>query len=56
MFYGKPVIAGNVDGSVDALCNGELGLLIDPDTRDELVGAIKKIIDNRGSICRIREN
>jgi glycosyltransferase involved in cell wall biosynthesis len=28
---GKPVIAGNKDGSADALANGDLGLLLDPD-------------------------
>lgn len=30
LFFGKPVIAGNRDGSVDALLGGELGTLIDP--------------------------
>jgi len=30
MYYGLPVIAGNKDGSVDALLNGKLGTLIDP--------------------------
>src|SRR5206468_3697267 len=29
---GKPVLAGNKDGSVDAVVHGELGLLIDPDS------------------------
>jgi glycosyltransferase involved in cell wall biosynthesis len=28
---GKPTLAGNKDGAVDALCNGELGALVDPD-------------------------
>ncbi len=28
---GKPVIAGNKDGSVDAVLNGEIGALVDPD-------------------------
>lgn len=28
---GKPTLAGNRDGAVDALCNGELGALVDPD-------------------------
>lgn len=28
---GKPVIAGNKDGSVEAVLNGELGMLVDPD-------------------------
>ncbi|MEH2028146.1 MAG: glycosyltransferase [Nostoc sp.] len=28
---GKPTLAGNQDGAVDALCNGELGVLVNPD-------------------------
>jgi glycosyltransferase involved in cell wall biosynthesis len=46
MFYGKPVIAGNKDGSVDALCNGEMGLLVDPANVDEIGAAVKKILDD----------
>jgi len=46
MFYGLPVIAGNKDGSIDALCNGELGTLIDPDNNNEIVHAIKNILNN----------
>jgi phosphatidyl-myo-inositol dimannoside synthase len=49
MFYGKPVIAGNKDGSVDALCNGNMGLLIDPVNVDEISAAIKKMLDDEGS-------
>ncbi|MGV8879807.1 MAG: glycosyltransferase family 4 protein [Sphingobacteriaceae bacterium] len=37
---GLPVIGGNMDGSTDALLNGELGTLIDPDDRDALEKAI----------------
>ena len=47
LFYGKPVIAGNVDGSVDALANGEFGLLVNPDSNEEIVTAIKEILANR---------
>lgn len=43
---GVPVIAGNADGSVDALLNGELGSLVNPDSvgeiRDALVVHIKQ--------------
>lgn len=46
MFYGKPVIAGNKDGSVDALCNGELGLLVDSGSVEEITEAVKKILDS----------
>jgi glycosyltransferase involved in cell wall biosynthesis len=47
MFYGLPVIAGNRDGSVDALSNGELGLLVDPLDKRSITTAIEKIISNK---------
>lgn len=47
MHYGLPVIAGNKDGSVDALANGKLGILVNPDDQDEINQAIEKIILNR---------
>ncbi|MDP9077343.1 MAG: glycosyltransferase family 4 protein [Bacteroidota bacterium] len=37
---GLPVICGNADGSVDAICNGELGTAINADDLDELENAI----------------
>lgn len=40
MACGLKVIAGNKDGSVDALKNGELGILINPDNETELEEAI----------------
>ena len=47
MYYGVPVIAGNKDGSVDALLNGKLGLLVNPDKPEEIEIAIKKVINNK---------
>jgi glycosyltransferase involved in cell wall biosynthesis len=44
MYYNKPVIAGNRDGSVDALLNGQLGLLVNPVSEEEITSAIKKMI------------
>ncbi len=41
MACGLPVIAGNLDGSVDALLNGELGILINPNDEDALLHAIQ---------------
>lgn len=41
---GKPVIAGNIDGSVDAVLNGELGILVNPDNVDEISEAIIKTL------------
>ena len=46
LYYGKPVIAGNKDGSVDALKNGDLGLLINPDSREEITSALLKVLSN----------
>ena len=46
MYYGLPVIAGNKDGSVDALLNGKLGTLIDPMDIDALKNAIKDNVEN----------
>jgi glycosyltransferase involved in cell wall biosynthesis len=39
---GKPVIAGNKDGAIDALCHGKLGALVDPDDIAEIA---KTLID-----------
>ncbi len=36
MVSGLPVIAGNIDGSVDALQNGELGTLVNPFSTEEI--------------------
>ncbi|MCB0697284.1 MAG: glycosyltransferase family 4 protein [Chitinophagaceae bacterium] len=43
---GVPVIAGNADGSVDALINGELGTLVDPNSVTEIGDALKMHIEN----------
>ena len=37
---GKPVIAGNKDGSLDAVLNGALGALVDPENVAEIANAI----------------
>jgi phosphatidylinositol alpha-1,6-mannosyltransferase len=42
---GVPVVAGNRDGSADALSDGSLGTLIDPDSPDQLVTAIISALD-----------
>ena len=41
---GLPVIAGNRDGSVDALADGKLGMLIDPGSAEQLMKAIDTTI------------
>jgi len=46
MVHGLPVIAGNCDGSVDALKNGELGRLVSPDNIEEVSEAILTEVKN----------
>ncbi len=41
---GKPVVAGNKDASSEPLLNGELGLLVDPDNKEEIMKAIIGIL------------
>ncbi|HPA19793.1 MAG TPA: glycosyltransferase [Verrucomicrobiae bacterium] len=41
---GKPVVAGNLDGSRDALCDGELGALIDPDDVGQIAKTLAEIL------------
>lgn len=55
MYYGLPVIAGNIDGSVDALLNGELGQLVHPDNVEEIKNAIANIIENKTSFTPSRK-
>ena len=55
MFYGLPVIAGNIDGSADALCQGELGLLVNPANISEIKEAVQKIIHDHAAFVPNRE-
>lgn len=41
---GKPVLAGNRDGSRDALADGELGILVDPDDIDQIAAEIIRVL------------
>ena len=41
---GKPVLAGNKDGSRDTLVDGELGLLVDPDDIDEIASETIRVL------------
>ena len=41
---GKPILGGNRDGAIDALCQGELGVLVDPDDLSAIAGTIVQIL------------
>ena len=42
---GKPVLAGNQDGSVDAVNDGRLGALVDPDATEQIAQTLLKILN-----------
>lgn len=44
MACGKPVLAGNQDGAVDALCQGALGALVNPEDVSEIAQTLIQII------------
>jgi glycosyltransferase involved in cell wall biosynthesis len=41
---GKPVLGGNQDGAIDALCQGKLGALVDPDNVAEIATTLIQIL------------
>ncbi|RFM27401.1 glycosyltransferase family 4 protein [Deminuibacter soli] len=48
MMCGLPVVAGNKDGSVDALQNGRFGQLIDPDDKNAIRRALVHALEYSG--------
>src|ERR1051325_2141107 len=44
---GKPVIAGNKDGSVDAVLGGGIGALVDPDNVQEIEAALIQLLEKK---------
>jgi glycosyltransferase involved in cell wall biosynthesis len=48
MGCGTPVVAGNQDGSTDALANGELGVLVNPESVDEIIAGIEQLLRCEG--------
>ena len=47
MACGKTALGGNQDGAVDALCQGELGALVNPDDIDEIAQTIIQILQGK---------
>jgi glycosyltransferase involved in cell wall biosynthesis len=50
---GKPVLAGNKDGSRDAIWDGELGLLVDPDDTAKIATEIIRVLRREHSHPKI---
>jgi glycosyltransferase involved in cell wall biosynthesis len=41
---GKPVLGGNQDGAIDALCQGKLGALVNPDSISDIATTLTQIL------------
>lgn len=55
MACGLPVIAGNKDGSTEALQFGELGTLVDPDSPQELTVALIKVLQQQHEPLQVQQ-
>jgi phosphatidyl-myo-inositol dimannoside synthase len=53
--YGKPVVAGNVAGALDAVGDGETGLLVDPTDPEAVAEAISRLLLDRELARRMGE-
>jgi phosphatidylinositol alpha-1,6-mannosyltransferase len=51
--YGKPVVAGNVAGALDAVADGETGLLVDPTDHLAVGRAITRLLLDRELAARL---
>lgn len=49
MACGKPVVGGNQDGALDALCQGQLGALVNPDDVGEIAQTLTRILQGKES-------
>ncbi len=54
--FGKPAIAGNWGGQKEAVLHDETGLLVDPDSVDEIADAILSLINNPERAYRLGQN
>jgi len=43
---GLPVLGGGVDGSADALLDGELGIMINPDNEEDLCEGLVRLLNS----------
>lgn len=56
MGCGTPVVAGNADGSVDAVCDGELGAMVPPGDPAALAAALAEVLNgDHPSPASVRE-
>src|SRR5205085_5599291 len=51
--FGKPVVAGNVGGALDAVSDGETGLLVEPRDPEAVAEAICRLLLDRDLAARL---
>jgi phosphatidylinositol alpha-1,6-mannosyltransferase len=51
--YGKPVVAGNVGGALDAVIDGETGLLVDPTDTHAVGAALTRLLLEKDLAARL---
>lgn len=54
LFYGKAVVAGGKDGSVDALLQGKLGHLVDPDHPESILAGVCSALNHSPNLLAQR--
>ena len=54
--FGKPVIGGNTGGVPDAIVHKETGLLVDPNSTEDISNAIIYLLENSSEAHRLGEN
>ena len=54
--FGKPVVGGRSGGIPEAITHGENGLLVDPDSVDDVAEAITRLLENPAEAHRLGAN
>ncbi len=54
--FGKPVVGGRSGGIPEAITHGENGLLVDPDSVDDVAEAITRLLENPAEARRLGDN
>ena len=52
---GKPVLAGNQDGSAEAVLHGRLGCLVNPDSHEEIKETLQQLLTGRHPNASLRD-
>ncbi len=51
--FGKPVIGGNIGGTAEAIVNGKTGILVNPESTEDIAGATIELLSNKAYAERL---